>query len=167
MAWSTPVTDRTLQDVTLGTEKAFINVVDLNRILENTDVVYDLFVSELGITLLYAPLSPLVKDRGYIPSKADLNAMLGNIENMRAWGRNYLWKYLQPDPGFVAIDHAWNDGKTAAAPDYTDANTWEHVLLSLYTILSDWTPPVVSGNLTLQSGSDLELIGSGYLELIG
>lgn len=101
------ITDRTAQDVAMGTQKGFYNVSDIRRI--NSYVEYLSDVLELNLTVTDVSL-------GQALTRAQMNAILNNINAIRA-----AW-YVASDTPQTPIAVNW---------DYVKANNIEKILLAL------------------------------------
>lgn len=119
MSYKTPITDRTLTDITTKTAKAFFNVADWVRIYGNAEII-NAIVSELNGAITFDAITEPTVTR--IPTVADINILLANIERIR------INSGLPAIDGLVSIKHDWLEGSAADAPDYLDVNTWEKVL---------------------------------------
>ena len=117
MKYRTPIIDRIAQDVEDETSKAHFNVADWTRVYENSEYVTELvnILNCAGIVfddLAYPTITT-------IPTIAEFNAMLANIERLRlACGMD----------GLTAIKDDWKEGTASDAPDYLNANEWERVI---------------------------------------
>ncbi len=120
MRYTTPVTDRSADDIVAKTEKAFFNLADWMRIYNNAQIVAVLvaFLNKVEVTF-NAVAEPTTAT---VPTVADLNTLLANIERAR------LASGVPESYGAVEIKDDWDDGISAEAPDYLDVNQWERVL---------------------------------------
>ncbi len=75
MAWQTPVTDRTGEDIILRRKKAFCNAEDLNRLEENCQWLGEALEEELQ-TKRWA--------RTDFPTSGEMERVLRNIAGLRA-----------------------------------------------------------------------------------
>lgn len=120
MSWTTPIADRTLADIVARNSKAFFNVADWIRIHGNTEVVRALVnvmnaLSIVGVTLTQPSITT-------IPSVADINAFIKNIDDLRAAA-------CLPASLIVPLNHNYVAGADAVSPSYADVNAWENDLL--------------------------------------
>ncbi len=123
MAWVTPVTDRALADLAARNAKAFLNVADWERIDGNTSEVQAQILSLLGTTVTLVDLTAPTMTT--IPSAEDINTLVENIEAVR----------IGAALGIAALDHDYQPGIAATAPDYQAVNDWEDTLLQIHTLL--------------------------------
>ena len=164
MAYTTPITDRGLADITAQNSKAFFNVADWTRVYGNSLEVNTLLATNI-YTLSFDTLT--TPTTANIPTVSEINTMLSNIERMRLWASIYLSDYIT-DPLFVEIKDDWLAGQSNTAPNYINVNSWEKVLDLLNDYLDPFTPPTLSGNLlSLTTGGDFEMINGSPFELIG
>ena len=101
------ITDRTAQDVAMGTQKGLYNVSDIARI--NSYIEYLSGVLDLNLTVTAVSL-------GQPLTRAQMNAILDNINTIRA-----AW-YVASDTPQTPIAVNW---------DYVKANNIEKILLAL------------------------------------
>lgn len=101
------ITDRTAQDVTMGTQKGVYNVSDIQRI--NSYVEYLSDVLDLNLTVTDVSL-------GQALTRAQMDAILNNINVIRA-----AW-YVASDTPQTPIAVNW---------DYVKANNIEKILKAL------------------------------------
>lgn len=101
------ITDRTAQDVAMGTQKGFYNVSDIQRI--NSYIEYLSDVLELNLTVTDVSL-------GQALTRAQMDVILSNINTIRA-----AW-YVASDTPQTPIAVNW---------DYVKANNIEKILLAL------------------------------------
>jgi hypothetical protein len=85
MAWATPIYDRTADDIANMTAKAHCNVVDLQRLEDNSAVLAD----PLGITITTKTWT--ITD---FPTAAELARILANIDALRT---TYYTRSTTPD----------------------------------------------------------------------
>ena len=101
------ITDRTAQDVAMGTQKGVYNVSDIQRI--NSYIEYLSDVLELNLTVTDVSL-------GQALTRAQMDVILSNINTIRA-----AW-YVASDTPQTPIAVNW---------DYVKANNIEKILLAL------------------------------------
>ena len=80
VAWTTPVTNRSIADIRARNEKAFLNAGDMNRIESNIA-----YLSET-LNLLFYPNQTQAKtdwDKQDIPAKDDIGRICGGISSIR------------------------------------------------------------------------------------
>jgi hypothetical protein len=120
MKYINPIFDRTADDVTNKTAKAYFNLVDWLRVYNNAEVINIIisFLLRMDITF-NAVGTPSIAT---IPSVTDLNTLLANIERIRAT-RN-----LPEITGLAEIKANWGSGSASISPDYLDANFWEFAI---------------------------------------
>jgi hypothetical protein len=120
MRYIAPVTDRSAADIANKTAKAFFNVADWQRVHNNAQVTKALVDFLLSINVTFdAVIEPTIAT---VPTVAQLNALLGNIDRLR------IESSLPAITGLAEITSDWQSGTGANAPDYLDANEWEQVL---------------------------------------
>lgn len=129
MAYITPITDRTAADVTAKNSKAYLNIVDWNRIYNNSVETHDYILAKIGADVDFDELNEVAIDD--IPNKTDLNTLLTNIENMRVWEEGVF------SLGLDEVKDDWDEGYSADAPDYEDANLWEQTIDDIYNAVDD------------------------------
>lgn len=119
--YQNPITDRTAEDVTNKTVKAFFNVADWQRIYNNAQVTKSLvdFLLSINITFNSVATSTITT----IPTAASLNTLLANI-NLIVTSKNNLPAIA----GLTTLKDDWAEGTGADSPDYLDANEWETIL---------------------------------------
>jgi hypothetical protein len=128
MTYTPPITDRAQLDITNKTAKAFFNVADWVRIYDNAEAV-NAFVSFLNSVIPFDQITyPTTLT---IPSVANLNILLANIERIR------LTSNLPAIAGLNEVTSNWQSGSAANAPTYMDVNTWEQVLDVLLTTVNN------------------------------
>jgi hypothetical protein len=130
--WVTPITDRTLVDVTARAAKAFLNVADWERINGNTTFVKQQIFDLLGVDVTLTTLTPPTTTS--FPAVGDINHLVENIDLLR------VAACLPAATGIVELEHNYLPGIAAAAPDYQAVNLWEKDLDLLHTLL-----PVAAG----------------------
>lgn len=101
------ITDRTAQDVAMGTQKGVYNVSDIQRINSYIEYLSDV----LGLNLTVTDVS-----LGQALTRAQMNAILNNISAIRA-----VW-YVASDTPQTPIAVNW---------DYVKANNIEKILKAL------------------------------------
>lgn len=117
MTWVTLIYDRTSDDVITHTSKGFFNVVDWVRINGNSlhlealaNLLFDVNISLTSLT------TPTITT---IPSVADLNSFIANIETLRTGAAIPL------NGGLVDLSTPYLSGQNVIAPDYIAVNNWE------------------------------------------
>jgi hypothetical protein len=126
--WLEPITDRTATDIADRTSKAFFNVIDWLRIYGNATIVNAIANVVLGTEIAFYTnvIEPTITT---IPSVADLNILLANIERVRiVFG-------LPAVTGLTELKTYWLGGANADAPDYLNVNDWEHNVQLLRDLL--------------------------------
>ena len=129
------ITDRTAQDVAMGTQKGFYNVSDIQRI--NSYIEYLSDVLELNLTVTDVSL-------GQALTRAQMNAILDNINTIRA-----VW-YVASDTPQTPIAVNW---------DYVKANNIEKIL----KVLDEFYQSVQIDKLysgTFRAGSQIKFRGA-------
>jgi hypothetical protein len=124
MAYTTPIFDRALSDITNRTAKGLFNVSDWQRIYDNSEAVNILVSDTIGITITFDALTPPTITT--IPAVSDINSLLQNIERTR------LASGLPAITGLVEIKYNWTAGTDQLAPTYLTVNSWEEVLDIIY-----------------------------------
>lgn len=140
MSYTTPIYDRTAEDITSLTSKAYFNVADWARIYDNAEAAHALVESLLNIIVVFDEVVPPTMET--IASVTALNTLLANIERLR------LASTLPAIIGLVAIKYTWLAGANEEVPDYSIVNSWEQVIDIIYTsvprALEYWIPCGVS-----------------------
>lgn len=130
---SPAVYDRSLDDLTNKTAKAYFNVVDWIRIHNNAEFINILISFLLKMDIAFdEEVAPTINT---IPTADDLNRLIGNIERIRATNN------LPEITGLAELKVNWGSGSASAAPDYLDANSWEwaiEVLLNKVPIMVEY-----------------------------
>lgn len=115
-----PIFDRTATDVANRTAKAFINVVDWLRIYDNAEIINLLINTLFDVNVEFGFVSdPTITT---IPTVAELNTLLANIERIR------IASGLPEILGLSEVVYDWQEGSRVDSPDYMDVNQWEEVL---------------------------------------
>lgn len=117
--YTTPIFDRTVDDISARTAKAFFNLSDWMRVYGNAQIVNAIVSALNGHIAFDTVVEPTITT---IPTVTELNTLLANIERLR------VGSGLPPIEGITSIKHDWIEGSAADAPDYLDANDWEKVL---------------------------------------
>ena len=125
MSYTTPITDRSKSDITNKTSKAYFNVVDWQRIYDNSLHVRNLVQSALGLSIAFNTIS--TPTTSTIMTIDNLNAMLENIENVRSISETIETSEIKVN---------WQAGPYQDSPDYTHVNSWEENLHAVYTAYS-------------------------------
>jgi hypothetical protein len=125
------VTDRTISDVRNKTSKGYFNIADWERIDNNARAAKALVDFLLSISVSYG--STITPEITTIPTVANLNTLLTNIENLRLAVDAY------EIAGVVPIKNDWQAGPGQPAPDYEDANNWERNIDLIYNNIGDET----------------------------
>lgn len=144
--WTEPVFDRTAEDVRLRTKKGFMNIEDIDRIIEDYLHVHGLLckywirTDEWEATYaLFRLNSEIQTNRAALPLIDIVNNIGTNIErtakHMQAIDSALYSKaaYL----GYQAPRHNYIGGKQGTTPDYSDINVWEHDLEILHRTIED------------------------------
>lgn len=175
MAYITPVTDRTVLDIANRTSKGFWNVVDHERVYNNSQLVNSLASIMLDEVIVFDTLSTATITS--IPSASGSNTFLANIERVR------LAVASESIPGTeTEIKDDYEEGPQGTSPKYTDANLWESTLDAIWDYYNGAALPVcptLSGNLTIATGAnaiyvdcidaanfDIDIQGTGNLYII-
>lgn len=124
MPYTPPIFDRTQSDINAKTSKAYLNIVDWQRIYDNSLFVRDFLVTEYGIPITFDTLT--TPTTASIPPVEDMNKLAGNIERIR------LNSGIIGHPGVVVIKDDWIAGAAASAPDFENVNDWEEVMDIIY-----------------------------------
>lgn len=139
MSYQTPKTDWMPTD--------YFNIVDWTRIYENSLLVHELMVIDVGTFQFDILAAPTVNT---IPNITNLNLFIGNIERMR---------FVMDDnlvPGFeTEIKDDYIAGAGQVAPKYSDANLWESVIDLIWNFYDGPLLPVcptLSIGLTIVTG---------------
>lgn len=137
MAYTTPVTDRTMADVQNKTAKGYFNLADFTRIYGNNVEVNTL------LAIFGASVPSFTTISGVTTASTDLlaiiNTMVGNIENLRLWCIAIQPSYFSGLTGFDELKDDWAGGPSASAPTYVYVNSWEKVLDLAYQKILDYT----------------------------
>ena len=124
MSYTTPIYDRTNADIVNLTSKAYLNLVDWQRIDGNTIYVVGELMTKLGASISQATVATMTKST--IPLFSDVNDLSGNIEAMRTWiVTNYPAEAPSIDPNFTEVKDDYISGD---AQDYIIVNHWEQVV---------------------------------------
>lgn len=119
-SYQNAITDRSEIDIEFLTDKAYQNVSDWVRLYGNAKAARGLVQAILGISIDFDTVPTM--DRYGIPTFAQLNTILANIERIR------LAADLPADPELVNVNVGWGYGAVSDAPTYEDVNSWERVL---------------------------------------
>jgi hypothetical protein len=120
MKYVNPITDRDAADIVNRTAKAFLNILDWNRIYGNAEITNFLAEFLIGITITFDSVTaPTITN---FPAVADFNALLANVNRVRAASN------LPEITGLNELAADWIAGINQAAPDYLDVNEWEQVI---------------------------------------
>jgi hypothetical protein len=123
MRYVEAITDRAQTDIDSLTAKAFFNVIDWQRIYNNSQVAKAIVDFLLSINVSFDELTePSITT---IPAVTEINTLLANIEAIRAASG------LPEIDGITEIFSDWQEGPGANAPDYLDVNEWERILEAL------------------------------------
>lgn len=158
MRYSTAITDRKYSDIYYKTNKGYFNVSDWLRIYENarnTNVLLNALTGD-GIVFSFVA-EPLRTD---FASVTKLNTLLNNIDLMRSDSVNYLSDVIL----IASIKHDWLAGWDKDAPKYTDVNTWEKVIETMYLNLADaigYTPVPNAGSPVRRARCGVAQTGAG------
>ena len=159
MAWSSPVTDWAATD--------YFNVADWERIHDNAAYINAQITSVLGYTISTVTISdPTTSTVINATWLYNLNTLITNINRMRSWLVQYYRAYLGSDLSDQLKDD-YVAGVAAVTPNYATVNQWENFLLVMYNMLDAWTPPTLSGAISLGGGGNLEFGGGGNIEFGG
>jgi len=120
MTYTTPIFDRTAQDITDRTDKAYLNVADWIRISGNTAFARALVQALLDLQIPQNTLTPPTITT--IPTADEVGQFCENIERIRQATS------FPPIPGLVPIKFDWQAGPSAVAPDFRNVNSWEEVV---------------------------------------
>lgn len=115
-----PIFDRTQDDVDNKTSKGFFNVVDWQRINNNTQLVR--ILAEIFYNSTISQNSLTTPSLTTIPTVAELNSFLENINLI------IRSSSLPTISGLVEVKDDWVSGRMAGAPDYIIVNSWEQIL---------------------------------------
>lgn len=120
MRYIEAITNRAQSDIDSLTAKAFFNIVDWQRIYNNSQVAKAIVDFLLSINVSFDELTePSITT---IPTVTEINTLLANIERIRdASG-------LPEINGISEIFASWQEGAGANAPDYLNVNEWEQIL---------------------------------------
>jgi hypothetical protein len=127
MKYLEPVIDRSAEDITNRTVKAFFNVADWQRIYNNTSVTRLLVEFLRDVTIIQDALVSVTT--ATVVDASALNALLLNIERIR------LESELMFMPGMDEVASDWGVGTGVDSPDYLDVNHWEEVLDIIFNML--------------------------------
>lgn len=122
-----PVTDRTLADVTSRTAKGFINVSDWVRIYRNAKLSSIVAALLLDTEIQFDELAEPTEIS--FPTVTNLNTLLANIQRAREASG------LPNMEGLEEIKTDWTAGVSSASPTYIDANTWELVTTTILSAM--------------------------------
>ncbi len=151
----TPVYDRTLTDVETMTAKGYIHLADWERIYDNSDELNDLVLTETGYSVPFST-SPGTVVEATIPTIAQLNALIGNIEAVRAYIES-IDAGLMSITGMVELKDDWLDGPNVPSPNYRHVNDWERVTELLYNRVETYTVARWARTGVARTGASLTL----------
>lgn len=121
MSWTTPITDRTQQDIIDRTTKGFFNVADWLRIKGNIDYVKSQLDSNGYLDI---PLNPLTTPTTTtIPVVSQIDDFIENIARLAQ---------SAVIPSLVDLKYDYQGGANEEVPDYNDVNDWENNLLRMH-----------------------------------
>jgi hypothetical protein len=120
MRYTPAIFDRTVEDITNKTFKAYLNVEDWRRIYNNSRVANALVAFLVNIDIAFDEIS--MPTTTTIPTVVELNTLLTNIGEIR------IASGLPPITGLVEIKNDWLPGSSADSPTYVDVNDWERVI---------------------------------------
>ena len=113
----TPITNRTLTDITNRTARGFFNLSDWERIDNNTAYAAEMVEAFQGITIARTVLPVRTMDNFMLAS--DINALVQNIINVRDAA-------IYADTAGYNISASFIPG--GRSMNYINVNTWEKVL---------------------------------------
>lgn len=152
MPYTTPITDRTNADILAQNSKAYINVVDWNRIYRNAQLASALAEIELGTPIDFDILAePTITT---IPTVGFLNTLLANIERMRL-------AMVAEIPTLAEIKDDWEGGSHKPSPNYQYVNQWEATIDAIW---DHWDGddlevcPTLTGDLTILTGTNVTYV---------
>lgn len=120
MAYIDPITDRTMTDIIQTTFKGRFNIVDWERIVNNTA-----FARELVFSLRGVPIPDLITlstpTRTGKPTAEDINALVQNIITVQTAA-----KVVQANA--YTLNAAYENGPDKRGIDYQIVNAWEKVI---------------------------------------
>lgn len=174
MAYTTPVKDRVLSDVTTPTSKGYFNASDWTRIYNNARLTSALTFIQAGgtenFTLITAPTTAT------IPAVTMFVNLTANIEQIRARMEAAALLTLP------SIKTDWVAGAGSVAPNYQHVNQWESTIDSIWDYWNGdalLVCPSLSANLTVLTGTtaiyvdcidsngfNIEVQGTGKLYII-
>lgn len=149
MAYTTPITNRTITDVQNKTSKAFFNVADWTRIKDNEHLTRSLAEILLSISVS-ASFIPDVTTLT-IPTATEVNLLLTNIENLRLAVAGESITGAQTE-----INDTWQAGLFKTAPNYEDVNLWESTIHAIWTHIHGAiydNCPTLTVDLTVTTGN--------------
>lgn len=146
MAYTTPIFDRTIADITGKTSKGYFNVADWTRIYDNALETRNQIYSTFGDLLTFDTVT--TPTTATIPNKTDLNKLCLNIERIRVWSNTNFGTSLS------AVKYDWSEGLTVLAPDYTYVNQWEQTIDIVYQL-------VISATINRKARAGFAIVGSG------
>ncbi len=129
MTYVPPITDRTQADILAKNSKAYQNVSDWVRQYDNSEEAHDAIEAALGVLIDFDTISAVVNTD--IPTIAEINEFLANIERLRLWVETYA---PIDDSDFIEVKDDWLAGQSNPAPTYMHVNSWEKVVDLIYQI---------------------------------
>lgn len=129
MSYTTPVTDRTLSDITGMTTKGYFNVADWSRIYDNT-LVLSTMLAAIGQPSTFTTISTVTTSS--IPGVTDFNNLIGNIKNVQSIVEGFL---VSPT-GLETLKSDWLAGASEPTFNYVHVNSWEQNISILYQFIS-------------------------------
>ncbi len=133
MTYTTPITDRDAADIAAQNSKAFWNVADWVRVYGNSLETNTHLNSEFSTSISFDAISAVVNTD--IPTIAEINEFLANIERMRAWVVDNTVFY--PAALDTEIKDDYTAGQSETAPSYINVNRWESHIDLMYNLTLD------------------------------
>ena len=120
MAYIDPITDRTMADIIQTTFKGRFNIMDWERIINNTSFARELVFSLRGVPIpeLITMSTPTRTDK---PTAADINDLVQNIITVQTAAH-----VAQANAYTLKVDY--ENGADKRGPDYQIVNAWEKVI---------------------------------------
>jgi hypothetical protein len=117
MSWVEPITDRTVDDIRARTAKAFLNVADWQRIVDNADVLAALILSVWGRVVVLGSLTPPTAVT--VPTAQDINDLVTNLNLLRTD------LHLMRVSALAALRCDYAGGTRSDGVNYATVNAWE------------------------------------------
>ena len=155
MSYTTPVTDRSYADIAARNSKAYFNVADWARVKGNARVTKNLTEALLSIGVAWNGTIDVTT--ASIPTVADVNALLANIEALRlaVAGESITGTDTE-------IKDDWAAGLAGTSPTFADVNLWESTIDAIWVYFNGSSYvncPTLTATLTILTGTSVIYVG--------